>query len=139
MSLRWIAVAAAFLALAGCVDHDYPLWTPVENENVVPGGPPLANPGTPPNRPTLDYGDRRWQGGEPSVYQPPQGQAAPSGNQVLAPTDPNSPYSAMGGGYQRQGTTIIGPTGDTHSIVGSTVFGPTGRACSVVGQSLFCN
>ena len=139
MSLRWIAAAAALLTLAGCADPGYPLWTPQENASTGPNGQRLANPGAPRDRPTLDYGNRRWQGGEPSIYQVPPGPAATGGNQVLAPSDPNNPYSALGGGYQRQGTTIIGPTGDQHSIVGSTVFGPSGRACSVVGSSLFCN
>ena len=138
MFLRLTVAALAFLALAGCTDPSYPLWTPVENPS-GPSGVPLTRAGTPPYRPTLDYGNRRWEGGEPSIYQSPPGPATSGGNQVLAPGDTNDPYSAMGGGYQRQGTTIIGPTGDQHNIVGSTVFGPSGRACSVVGQSLFCN
>jgi hypothetical protein len=134
-----LAAAAVLLALGGCFDAHYPLWTPVENSAASPGGAPLANPGTPPYRPTLDYGNRRWEGGEPSIYQAPPGAAATDANPVLAPRDPNNPYTAVGGGYTRQGTTIIGPTGETNSLVGSTVFGPSGRPCAVVGKSLFCN
>lgn len=107
-----------------------------------PGRPAPEHPRPAANRPTLDYGSRRWLGGEPKTYQSPAGSSAVEGtdsNPVLAPRDPNNPYSASGGGYTRQGTTIIGPTGDSHSIVGSTVFGPGGRPCSVVGNSLFCN
>jgi hypothetical protein len=142
MTARWVAAMAVALALAGCAP-DYPLWTGDEASTAPgPSGVPLTTPGQPAVRPTLDYGSRRWQGGEPEAYQPPPGSPAVTGtgdNPVLAPRDPNNPYSAMGGGYTRQGTTIIGPTGDTNSIVGSTVFGPNGRTCSVVGQSLFCN
>jgi hypothetical protein len=142
MTARWLAVIATALILAGCAP-DYPLWNPDEAGSATgPGGQPLANPGDPQNRPTLDYGSRRWQGGEPQVYVPPPGSAATAGtggNPVLAPRDPNDPYSAMGGGYMRQGRTIIGPNGETSSIVGSSVIGPNGQACSVVGGSLFCN
>jgi hypothetical protein len=59
-------------------------------------------------------------------------------NNVLAPRDPKSPYSADGFGYQRQGTTILGPNG-TSNIVGSSIFGPRGTTCHAVGNSLFCN
>ncbi|HEX7008027.1 MAG TPA: hypothetical protein VF274_12865 [Alphaproteobacteria bacterium] len=139
MAARWLAAMAAALILAGCAP-DYPLWTPDGTSG--PSGQPLANPGDPPNRPTLDYGSRRWLGGEPDVYAPPPDSAAtagPGGSAVLAPRDPTDPYTASGGGYTRHGTTIIGPGGESHSIVGSTVFGPDGKPCSVVGSSLFCN
>jgi hypothetical protein len=59
-------------------------------------------------------------------------------NDVLAPRDTNKPYSADGGGYQRQGTTIIGPSGETYNRVGSSIIGPGGRPCSVVGSSVMC-
>jgi hypothetical protein len=146
MTVRWMAPIALLLALAGCVDPEYPLWNPDQDatgsSTTGPGGQPLTTPGQPQKRPTLDYGSRRWLGGEPTTYQRPAGSPAVEGtdsNPVLAPRDPNNPYSASGGGYTRQGTTIIGPTGDSYSIVGSTVFGPNGRPCSVVGTSLFCN
>ena len=146
MTVRWMAPIALLLTIAGCTDPQYPLWNPDQDATGTsatgPGGQPLNTPGQPPNRPTLDYGSRRWLGGEPKTYQSPAGSSAVEGtdsNPVLAPRDQNNPYSASGGGYTRQGTTIIGPTGDSHSIVGSTVFGPGGRPCSVVGNSLFCN
>jgi hypothetical protein len=60
-------------------------------------------------------------------------------NDVLTPQNPLAPYSAGGAGYQRQGTTIVGPTGNTYNKVGSSIIGPGGRACSAVGNSLFCN
>jgi hypothetical protein len=142
MTVRWMVAMAVVLAVAGCMDPEYPLWNPDEATTTGPGGRPLANPGQPQRNPTLDYGTRQWQGGQPMTYQqtPSSPAADPgTGNPVLAPADPNNPYSASGGGYTRQGTTIIGPHGETHSVVGSTVFGPTGRPCSVVGNSLFCN
>jgi hypothetical protein len=144
MTIRWMAAAVVLLGLAGCMDPHYPLWNPDAAAATGPAGRPLDDPGRAPRNPTLDYGSRIWQGGQPQVYQPTPGSPAVDanpnpGNQVLSPADPYSPYSASGGGYTRQGTTIIGPHGENHSIVGSTVFGPTGRACSVVGSSLFCN
>lgn len=138
MIARWLAAIATALVLAGCA-ADYPLWTPDGATAAGPSGQPLANPGDPKRRPNLDYGSRRWLGGEPEVYRAPPGAPVGDGNVVLAPRDPNDPYTAMGGGYTRQGTTVIGPKGETNSIVGSTVFGPDGRPCSVVGSSLFCN
>jgi hypothetical protein len=59
-------------------------------------------------------------------------------NTVLAPRDPKAPYSADGFGYQRQGTTILGPSGGTYNQVGPGIFGPNGSSCHVVGNSLFC-
>jgi hypothetical protein len=142
MTVRWMLAAILALGLAGCVDPHYALWNPDDAAAAGPGGQPLSDPGQPARNPNLDYGSRHWQGGQPQLYQPSP--AAPTldsspGNQVLSPGDPYNPYTASGGGYTRQGTTIIGPHGENHSIVGSTVFGPTGRACSVVGSSLFCN
>lgn len=146
MIVRWIAAAVVLIGLAGCMDPEYPLWNPDASAATGPGGQPLADPGRPARNPRLDYGSRLWQGGQPQVYEPTP--AAPgvdananpgTGNQVLSPGNPYNPYTASGGGYTRHGTTIIGPHGETNSIVGSTVFGPTGRACSVVGSSLFCN
>ena len=139
MTAPWLAAIATAVLVAGCAP-DYPLWTPDETAAHGPSGQPLANPGDPTSRPTLDYGSRRWLGGEPDVYRaPPGAPARAGGNVVLAPRDPNDPYTAMGGGYTRQGTTIVGPKGEMNSIVGSTVFGPNGQTCSVVGSSLFCN
>jgi hypothetical protein len=139
-----MVVAIVLLGLTGCADPHYPLWNPDRAAGTGPGGQPLADPGRPPRNATLDYGSRTWQGGQPQIYQPtpdsPALDTSPNtGSQVLSPANPYSPYSASGGGYTRQGTTIIGPHGENHSIVGSTVFGPSGRACSVVGSSLFCN
>jgi len=76
----------------------------------------------------------------PRVVQPsaPPPQIVEPRNDVIAPRDPNRPYSADGFGYQRQGTTIVGPQGETYNRVGSSIIGPGGRACTAVGNSIVC-
>jgi hypothetical protein len=79
---------------------------------------------------------RRPQVVMPTALPPPQ--VVGQGNNVIAPRDPSRPYSADGFGYQRQGTTIVGPQGETYNRVGSSIIGPGGRACSAVGNSIMC-
>ncbi len=81
--------------------------------------------------------ERRPQVAQP-VAPPPVTLVEPR-NDVLAPRDPKAPYGADGFGYQRQGTTIVGPTGNTYNMTGSSIFGPGGKTCTTVGTSLFCN
>jgi len=78
----------------------------------------------------------------PQVVQPtapPPVAPIDTSNPVLSPRDPKAPYSAQGYGFQRQGTTLQGPTGTTYNMVGPSILAPNGSACHVVGTSLFCN
>ncbi len=91
---------------------------------------------TPPDLLQNPSDQRRPQVVQPSAPPPPR--VVDQRNDVIAPRDPNRPYSADGFGYQRQGTTIVGPQGDTYNRVGSSIIGPGGKACSAVGNSIVC-
>ncbi len=91
---------------------------------------------TPPDQLQNPSDQRRPQVVVPNA--PPPVRQVDQGNNVIAPRDPYKPYSADGFGYQRQGTTIQGPQGETYNRVGSSIIGPGGRACSVVGNSIMC-
>lgn len=159
--MRGIAILAFGLALAGCATKSDPLWPGPDwlSSHTGSSAAPEADAGrsdvgavgddatrvprdrtrrgssTPPDQLTPPE-QRRPQVVQPTA--PPVPQQVEPRNDVLAPRDPYKPYSADGGGYQRQGNTIVGPTGETYNRVGSSLIGPGGRACSVVGSSVMC-
>jgi len=108
-----------------------------ENPVKVPKSHVHRGSGTPPD---ILFGNPQNPARPSGVQQipPPAYAPNPPSNTVLAPRDPKSPYSADGFGYQRQGTTIVGPTGGTYNQVGPGIFGPNGTSCHAVGNSLFC-
>ena len=159
--MRRLVAVVLVLAAAGCAEHrDAALWpgpdwrtsppaatsdaggtaepassTGDDTPTRVPRTRPRRGSGTPPDL-LFPQNEPRPQVVEP-VAPPPVAPSAPT-NTVLAPSDPKAPYSADGFGYQRQGTTILGPNG-TSNMVGSSIFGPRGTSCHAVGNSLFCN
>jgi hypothetical protein len=163
-SMRWQMTAAAIgLTLAGCAaPAPQPLWPgPDWKAAGLPAAAPSDETATPASA-TDDTATRvprtRTRRGSgtppdllfanpsaetrPAVVQPsapPPVTAIDSGNAVLSPRDPKAPYSAQGYGYQRQGTTLQGPTGTTYNMVGPSIFAPNGSSCHTVGTSLFCN
>ena len=162
LARRWASVAVIGGALAACAAPSAPMWpgsdwrtasapatepagsaapapetvgdeTPVK----VPKHPTRRGSGAPPD---ILFGNPERFTRPEGVQQIPAPAYAPSppGNAVLMPVDPKAPYSADGFGYQRQGMTIVGPTGGTYQKVGPGIFGPNGSSCHTVGNSLFC-
>jgi hypothetical protein len=162
------AAAAVGLALAGCAPSEpQALWpgpdwrtaglapateaAPTTNEATGAAAP--AADDTPTRVPRTRT--RRGSGTPPDLLFPnPSAEARPeivqptaappvapldTSNAVLSPRDPKAPYSAQGYGYQRQGTTLQGPSGSSYNMVGSSILAPNGSACRTVGTSLFCN
>jgi len=162
--MRWAAAVLIGMTLAGCTatPDAPPLWpgpdwraaaaAPAEpgsataseattNHDENPVKVPKAHvhrgSGTPPD---IRFGNPQSPPRPAGVQPIPAPAYAPSEprNTVLAPRDPKAPYSADGFGYQRQGTTILGPNGGTYNQVGPGTFGPSGSSCHVVGNALFC-
>jgi len=165
--MRWRTAAVAIgLALGGCAGSDPaalwpgPSWqaarlpaATVDDAADQPAGLPAARDDTPTRVPRVQT--RRGSGtptdllfanpsteARPQIVQPtapPPVAPIDTSNSVLSPRDPKAPYSAQGYGFQRQGTTLQGPTGTTYNMVGPSILAPNGSACRVVGTGLFCN
>jgi hypothetical protein len=160
--MRGITALIIGLALAACTQSHDKLWPgPEWKAEALPGEGPTAAAADEPDEATpgdatstrvprnrtrrssstspdllFDNQPRRPQVVQPSA--PPPVRQVDQGNSVIAPGNPSRPYSADGYGYQRQGTTIQGPQGETYNRVGSSIISPSGRACTAVGNSIMC-